>query len=106
MSSRTLIAVAMWVGLAAGCVSTKIRSVQSFVDFPVAGAVLVADTYSWRLVALSGHRVDRVDDGRLSIEVRLKNLSGLDLPVEIKTVFHGADGVVVSQDADCGHSRQ
>jgi hypothetical protein len=98
MRWQSLVLVALWAGCLSGCASNKIRAVQSFVDAPLAGEVLVSDTESWRLVALAGHRLDRDAEGRLELMVRLRNLSGLDLPVEILTVFHGPDGLTFEDE--------
>ncbi len=93
MRWRAVLVAALWVATLAGCAPSKIRPVQSFVDPPTSGEILVSDVSSWRLVALAGHQLTRADDGRLEVQVNLRNLSGLDLPVEILTVFHGADGL-------------
>lgn len=98
MFQSRFIAAAIAGLVCAGCSSSRIRPVQSFVDAPAGGEVLVSDASSWRLVALAGHRATRDDAGRLAVTVDLKNLSALDLPVEILTVFHGADGVAFEDE--------
>lgn len=100
MSRRWLLLLTCWACVQVACASTQTRSVQSFVDSPLAGEVLVSDTESWRLVALAGHRLERGEGGRLELEVSLRNLSGLDLPVEIQTVFLGPDDAPLSDELD------
>ncbi len=100
MRWRLLMLLVFWAGAQPGCASNKVRPVQSFVDSPLAGEVLVSDPESWRLVALAGHRLERDEGGRLELEVNLRNLSGLDLPVEIQTVFLGSDGTPISEELD------
>jgi hypothetical protein len=57
--------------------------------------VVVTDKTSWQLVALTGQSSSRNDHGQLEVALALRNLSGLDLPVEILTVFHGEDGLAL-----------
>ncbi len=98
MRWRSVFLAALTVAMLSACASSRIRPVQSFVDPPAAGEVLVSDTESWRLVALAGHRAERDPEGRLAVRVQLRNLSSLDLPVEILTVFHGADGLAFEDE--------
>ncbi len=100
MFSRIWMATVWVPALLLGCVTPRIRPVQSFVDPPVAGEILVADSAAWQLVALTAHRALRDDEGHLHVEVELRNLSGLDLPIEMTTVFHGMDGQAFADQLD------
>ncbi len=98
MFSRRWKAVVLLSSLLAGCTTSRIRPVQSFIDPPAAGEVLAADSSAWNLIALSAHRAAREEDGRMRVDLELRNLSGLDLPVELLTVFHGSDGKAFADD--------
>ena len=100
MFSRVRMATVLVPALLLACVTPRIRPVQSFVDPPVAGEVLVADSAAWKLVVLTAHRALRDAEGLLLVEVELRNLSGLDLPIEMATVFHGMDGEVIVEQPD------
>ena len=62
--------------------------------------VLAMDRAAWRYVAAGPMRESRSEDGRLGVELELYNLTGIDLTVQVRTVYRDRDGMPTRDQAN------
>ena len=60
--------------------------------------VVALDKAAWQLVAVQEQRVERLDDGRMSVRLELANLSSGSLDVQVQTRFRDDAGMLLGDD--------
>jgi len=61
----------------------------------VGDSVITLDKAAYKLVAVQAEANETLPDGRLKVKLELANLSALDLPVQIQTLFRDANGMLL-----------
>jgi len=92
--------LALGMSLVSGCAWKGPEPLQAFSPLKETTSVLAADEAAAKLVAMSQLQADREDDGRLKLVIELNNLSSLDLPVQVQTVFRDADGSLYGDETN------
>lgn len=103
MGRHVSVAVALGFAFTAltGCVSWKgPEPLQTFKPLKETSSVLAADEAASKLVAMSQLQADRESDGRLKLVLELNNLSSLDLPVQVQTVFRDGEGSLYGDETN------
>ena len=62
--------------------------------------IIALDKAAYKLVGVSAHQAIPESDGRLRVTLELSNLSALDLPVQVQTVFRDKDGMLTGDETN------
>lgn len=78
-----------------GCAWKGPMAAQTWPGVEVGDSVITLDKAAYKLVAVQAEANETLPDGRLKVKLELANLSALDLPVQIQTLFRDANGMLL-----------